>query len=179
MSTPSELRAVAKLAAIHAIRGVREQITDLVQYETMKVLPEINPENIQPKVDSPRFERAYVEPPAKPVSNYAQTLIRSIQWRSGKGERLAIARLKKPGTSEELLVEQFGDECSVLRKDESQPRATLHTNGTVKIVGKSIWTQFDSVKGRIDQVVAKLLLKGWVVQQPTHNAVQLLLVDGM
>lgn len=173
---PSEVRMIAKLAAIDVANQVREQITDVVRYEAKKVLPVVEPEVIQ---KAPRYSACYIEPPAKPVSNYAETLMKSVIWRAKRGERLAMIWLEKFGTQETLLVEQFGDECSVLRKDESQPRSHIGAGGKLEIAGKSFWTQFDPLVGHIDQVVAKLLAKGWVVKQPTRTAVQLSLVEGM
>lgn len=177
--TPSALNHVAKMAAFHAVKGVTEQITDLVQYETMKVMPAVPPEAIQ-QLRSARYERGYVDMSAsQPSSNYAQTLMRYAEWRKSRGERLGIIWLQKDGTRETLQVEQYGDYCAVLRRDDNQPHAKTDRHGMVTQPGKSCWTQFDPLPGHIDQVLVKLLARGWVVKQPTHKTVQLELVEGI
>lgn len=175
---PSEVRMVANLAAMQAVSRVTDQITDLVQYETMKVLPAVKPEKLQ-AVNPSRYQRCYIEPPSKPASNYASVMMRFAEWVRGRGDLLDQVYLQKPATREILQVQQYGNDCAVMRRDDAQPGLKKDDLGKVIDPGKSVWVQFDPLPGQIDQVVARLLAKGWVVKQSNQPKVQLTLVESM
>ncbi len=170
-----EARMVATLAANHVLNQVREQFQDMVHYETMKVLPVISPEKLQPKPIRTSEQRCYVAPPSKPKSNFGQILMQCAAWQHGKS-LLDETYLEKAGTRETLLVQQYDEECSVLRRDESQPSTHLDAADRAEKLGKSVWVQFETFALHIDQLVPKLLAKGWTIK-PRLVKAQLTLLD--
>lgn len=174
----NQVQAAAMVAANSAVAKVMHLIPDLVQHEVQKVPAIAIAEKTMEAASNyraPRYTPVYTQPPQKPASNYTDVLMKSIEWRKGRGTRLGIIWLEKPGTEETLQVEQFGNDCSVLRRDEAQPGAIWHGGKLIK-AGMSCWTQFDPIEGQIETVVSKLLSRGWAIKKPTTKVIQLSLV---
>jgi hypothetical protein len=139
------------------------------------------PALVKPLVEEVHVRRhaVYTEPPRAPVSNYAQVLMSVAKWKKDKGECLgSVWMCKIDNPKEFLLIEQYGQECGVLRMDKGQPKAVLDPRQYHKVVvpGKSIWTNFATVKGLLDEVIANRKAKGWNVFQ-TSPRDQLNFVD--
>jgi len=131
------------------------------------------------EVALPKYTRCYFDVEKySPSSNYTQVLMASAKWRAGKGARLGSAWMFKPDKRQKLLIEQYGQECSVLRMDLDQMPAKFDTTNKMTEPGLSIWTDFVSVNGTIEDVVAMQKNKGWILVQPERKH-QLELVDAV
>ena len=168
----TQIRQAAQFAAMHVLGSVREQIADVVRHELPAVVAPKHKE-----VALPKYPRRYFDVEEySTTSNYTKMLMASAKWRAGKGSQLGSAWMFKPDTRQKLLIEQYGQECSVLRMDLAQMSAKFDTINKMTEPGLSIWTDFVSVNGTIEDVVAMQKSKGWVLVQPERKH-QLELVD--
>lgn len=174
MKPEAQLNMVATLAAAHAVNKVTEKIDDVINFHMSKVLPVIEPKKIELCA-----KRDYLELPLamslKPKSNFSEIMMKCAKWIQGR-DLLEQAFLEKAGTRETLQVQQYGDECAVLRRDESTPATTFDASGRPVVLGKSVWVQFETFSAHLDQILPKLMAKGWTIKPPQMNA-QLTLND--
>jgi len=173
--TASQVQQVAKIAALQVLGSVRDQITDVVRYE----IPTVVDSGQKEKEVPPKYSRRYFDIPLfQTSSNYTKVLMASAMWRAKKGKQLASAWMFKPDTKQKILIEQYGQECSVLRMDMDQKQAVFDPCNQMTEPGLSIWTDFAAVKGVIEDVLAMQAAKGWVVVRPERKH-QLTLLDAL
>lgn len=173
-----EVMQLAKIASLQTMASMREQISDVIRYELPKVVPHIDIIESTSSTRSTRrsFGRGRMEPPSPPASNYTKVIMASAEWRHGRGDVLGSVWMHKSSTQEKLLVEQYEQECSVLKMDRNQKKAKFDSANQLIEPGMSVWTQFAAVKGVLEDVVANLRSKGWEVLQPEKKS-QLTLID--
>lgn len=155
---------IAKVAASKAVHAVLQEVPHLIQASMAEVSREKKP----PPPVNPRRSRS--EPlPIIEVKDYPP-ISQSTHWRRKRGPRMAFVWLDKEASSEKLFVEQYGDQCSVLRKVSAAN--ALHPRPGVN----QCFVQFEVMEGGIGVVIGKLSTKGWK-QIPTPK-VQLELLPG-
>lgn len=172
-----QLLDVVNTAVVLSMSASRQDLAEIARFE----LPALMRPIIEKDVVHVRRHAVYTEPPRARVSNYAQVLMEAGKWKLDKGICLASVWMCMPGKPQEFLfIEQFGQECAVMRMDKGQPKAVLDSKQYFKIIvpGKSIWTDFIPAQGLIDDVVARQKAKGWEIYQSAPKR-QLELVDAL
>lgn len=169
-----EIAFAARSAALQTAHSIMSEVRGLVEYEVHKFAPQPSPSH--PTAWANRLDRVpSLNKLAQPASNYSQIINASCAWRKGLGPRLADVWMFKHSSKEKLFVEQFGQECSVMKFDALHKKAVFNS-GVMKEAGTSPWVEFAPMKGGIEEVVAKLKSKGWAVYIP-ENKHQLNLLD--
>lgn len=173
----SEAALIGQAAALVVLSSFREQINDVVRHELPLVVKAGTGDGTEfNNTPAPLRREIFNQTEYKASSNYSQVLLASARWRKGRGSRLGSVWMFKPGTQERLLVEQYEQECSVMRMDKAAEKAEFDSINRMTKPGSSIWGQFDPMKGVIEDVTAKLETKGWKVETQKLKH-QLALVD--
>lgn len=93
-------------------------------------------------------------------------------WRVGKGARLGASWMTRPDSQNKLFIEQYGSECSVLRK--------LGVPQKLENGQNLAFDRFQFADGTISEVMAKFEGQGWKqAVPPLKTQPQLALLEGV
>lgn len=166
---------VARAAAIQAVKSLHGEFGDIVRSQLPIALAETKKET-STRV---QYQRAYVEPPAPKVSNYAEAIMASAKWRAKKGPFLGLAWMYKRDRGE-LLIEQYGTACSVLHRVNDFKRAVFDSAVRMIEPGTSPWGKFYAAEDVLETVIGKLQKEGWslVDKSPRQKQLKLVPLEG-